>query len=236
VLRALGERGIEPRHVAGSSAGAIVGALYAAGYTPAEMLEFFVERNPFKVSKLALSGPGFLDTRKIQTDFEDYFPDDRFEALGKRLTVVATNILVGEPVVFETGPLIRAVLASAAVPMVFTPEEIGDGAFADGGIVNNFPAELLVGRCRSILGVYATPLRSMQRSDLSSSVAVFRRAWDVGMYQTARPKFDLCDLLLCPDALNAIGTFETKHFDRIEAIGYDAAMAQMDRIEQICSA
>lgn len=83
VLRALTEAGIEPDALSATSSGAIVAALYAAGYSSKEMLEFFEERGPFRLSKLSLLKPGFLDTEKSYADFLDYLPEDSFEALGK---------------------------------------------------------------------------------------------------------------------------------------------------------
>jgi NTE family protein len=176
VLRALGERGIFPDCIAGASAGAIVGALYAAGYAPPEMLEFFIKKNPFRLSKVAFSKPGIIDTAKVVSDFEEYFPENSFEALGRELRIVATDLTRGEPVEFDSGALIPAVLASSSVPLLFTPLEIGDQVFADGGIVSNFPAELLEGRCRALLGVHASPIRELARSDLNSSLTVLKRA------------------------------------------------------------
>ena len=126
VLEALGEEGIEPQILAGTSAGAIVAALYAAGYSPAEMLEFFVRKNPFRVSKLALVKPGIFDTEKATADFLEYFPENSFEALGKPIFLTATDLVEARGEIFASGPLVPAILASASTPLVFTPTEIGD--------------------------------------------------------------------------------------------------------------
>ena len=91
VLRALGEHGIFPERIAGTSAGAVVGALYAASYSPEEMLEFFVRKNPFRLSKVAISKPGIIDTAKVVADFDEYFPSDSFESLDRELRVVPTR-------------------------------------------------------------------------------------------------------------------------------------------------
>jgi NTE family protein len=230
VLRALEEHGISPGIVAGASAGALVGAFYAAGYTPDQMLEFFNTRSPFRFSNFALTKPGIIDTAKVIRDFEEYFPANRFEALKKKLRIVATDIVSGEGVVFDAGPLIPPVLASSSVPLVFTPTRIDGRLFSDAGIVNNFPVELLEGRCRITLGVYATPLRATSESDLTHSLAVLKRSWDVGMFNASKPKFEKCDLLICPEELGRFGIFDTKNLDEIEQIGYVAACEQMDTI------
>lgn len=235
VLRALGERGIFPGRVAGASAGAIVGALYAAGYTPAEMLTFFLTKNPFQFSKLAINKPGIFDAAKIGGDFEEYFPDDSFEALDKQLTVVATDMTRGRQVVFESGPLIPAVLASASVPFVFTPTEIAGQPFSDGGIVNNFPVELLTDRCRVIFGVYVSVPQEIPASQLTNSLSLFRRALEIGMFHASNEKFRQCDVVLCPTELNRFSVFETKQLEKIEAVGYESALARMDEFTKAVS-
>ena len=230
VFRALAEEGVEPQVIAGTSAGAIVAALHAAGYSPEVMLEFFIRKNPFRVSKLSLAKPGIFDTEKVVADFLEYFPQDSFEALAKPIFLTATDIVEARPEIFATGRLISAILASASTPALFAPTEIDGHWYSDGGIINNFPVEPLLGHCNSILGVYASPLRSIGEPSLRSSFAVAQRAFEIGSYYSSRRKFHHCDLVLCPPELNIHGTFETKNFAIIEEIGYRAARDQMDTI------
>jgi NTE family protein len=230
VLRALIGHGIYPDRIAGASAGAIVGALYAAGYEPREMLEFFEKNNPFRLSNVSITKPGIIDTDKVRIDFEEYFPDNSFEALQRELRVMATDLTRGEPVEFHTGALIPAVLASSSYPMMFTPIEIDGRLYADGGIVSNFPVELLEGRCGVLLGVHASGMREMERSDFGNALAVLKRALEVGMFQTSRPKYGTCDVVIRPPNLSRFGIFETKHNAEIEAIGYEAALERMPEI------
>ena len=124
VLKALAEEGIQPDCIAATSAGAIVAALYAAGYPPAEVLHFFETLHPYRISKLALHKPGIFDTEKVVADFRDYFPEDSFEALDKQLFLTATDLVGARLEIFNSGPLIRVILASSSAPMVFTPTEI----------------------------------------------------------------------------------------------------------------
>lgn len=230
VLRALFEHGVYPDCIAGASAGAIVGALYAAGYDPAEMLEFFEKKNPFRLSNVSITKPGIIDTDKVRADFEEYFPDNSFEALQRKLYVLATDLTRGEPVEFHTGELIPAVLASSAYPGMFTPIEIDGHIYADGGIVNNFPSELLTGRCGTLLGVHASEMREMNRSDFGNALSVLKRAFEVGMYRTSRAKYGTCHVVVRPPNLAQFGIFETKHNDEIEAVGYEAALERMPEI------
>jgi NTE family protein len=232
VLQALSEHGIEPACVAGNSAGALVGALYAAGYSSEEMLEFFRVKSPFRISKIALRKAGFIDTEKVVADFQEYFPDDSFEALGKELFVTATDLVNARLEIFTSGPLIGPLLASSSVPMIITPTEIDGRWFSDGGILNNFPVEPLKVLCDAIIGVYASPLRKAEQSDLKTFLNVSYRAFEVGMYFNSRRKFHDCDVLLCPEELTAFGTFDTKAQQEIFEIGYRATTDRIDSIRQ----
>lgn len=230
VLDALRENGVEPACVSGTSAGAIVGALYAAGYPAGEMFEFFETSSPFRPSKLTLRKAGFVDTDKIVEDFRPYFPLDSFEALGKRLFVAATDLVRGRLEVFSSGPLIRPVVASSSVPLIFTPTEIDGCLFVDGGIIDNFPVDPLLGLCDVILGVYASPLSSSDASGLQSSFAVSQRALEIGMFHNSRRNFHKCDLVLCPPALAGQPTFALRQSRAVVEIGRAAALDRMDEI------
>lgn len=236
VLAALSERGIVPDCLAGASAGAIVGALAAAGYDRDEMVRFFEEANPFRLSKFALGKPGLIDSSKVVEDFRKWFPDDSFAALGKRLFVTATDLDSGRGDVFSSGDLILPLLASSSVPLVFSPMVIDGRRYADGGIVDNFPVEPLVGLCDLILGAYATPLRSLDSRGLTTSLAVSQRALEIGMFHASKRKFHQVALLISPPELSRYATFDTRRHPEIVEIGYRATVERLDEIEAMVAA
>ncbi len=232
VLKALDEYGLSPDCISATSSGAIVGALYAAGYSSEKMLEFFKVKSPFKLSKFALGKPGFIDTGKSVADFLEYLPENSFEALPKRLFLTATDIVNARLEIFTSGSLIPAVLASSSIPMVFTPTEIDGRWFSDGGIINNFPVEPIRMLCDVLIGVYASPLRQVDRSALKNSLAVSHRAIEVGMYFSSKAKFHECDVFICPEELSRFGLFDTKHLGTILDIGYAATVERIETIRK----
>jgi len=233
VLEALRENGIEPACISGTSAGALVGALYAAGCTAAEMFEFFQTRSPFRPSKLTLRKAGFVDTEKVVEDLRPYFPEDSFEALGKRLFVTATDLVHGRLEVFSSGPVVRPVVASCSVPLIFTPTSVDGCPFVDGGIISNFPVDPLLGLCDVVLGVYASPLPASNPAGLQSSLAVAQRGLEIGMFHNSRRSFHHCDLVLSPPDLAGQPTFALKVSRSLVETGRSAALARMDEIRAL---
>lgn len=232
VIDALREHGLEPDFISGSSSGAIVGALAAAGHSTETMLEFFQKASPFRLAMVSVRKPGILDTAKVVTSFREYFPDDSFEALETRLFLTATDIINARLNVFESGPLILAILASCSMPMVFTPTEIDGRLYVDGGVLNNFPIEPLRGRCDVVVGHYASPLRTVNHHDLNGVLAVSERALEVGMHFSSKQKFHECDVMVsCPD-LSAYGIFDTKHHREIFEAGRKATLAAIESVER----
>lgn len=231
VLQALQEHGIRPDCIAGTSAGALVGALFATGHSAADAMEFFERTNPIRLSRLTFRKPGLVDIEKYRPVFREYFGDATFESLKVRLFVTATDMIRARLEIFNHGPLISALLASCAVPVVFTPAHFDGRYFSDGGILNNFPIEPLKVLCDAIIGVYASPLRSPDQTELRSTLAVSQRAFEVGMYLNSKPKFRECDMLLCPPELSTYGTF-TKDVREVFEVGYEATLARMGAIKE----
>jgi len=231
VIDALRSHGLRPDFISGSSSGAVVGALAAAEHDTETMLEFFQKASPFRFSAIALRKAGILDTAKLVESFREYFPEDAFEALKIRLFLTATDIFNARPRIFESGPLIRAILASCSIPMVFTPTEVDGRWYVDGGVLNNFPIEPLRGRCDVVVGHYASPLRRLKPGDISGVLAVSERALEVGMHFASKQKFHECDVMLrCPE-LNHYGLFDTKHHRAIFEAGKQTTLAALDSIK-----
>ena len=92
VLQALEEQGIFPEVISGASAGAIVGALYAAGKTPEEIMEFVRKASFFKMFKVAIPFSGLTKLTYLRDKLAESIPEDRFEALEKKLFVAIANL------------------------------------------------------------------------------------------------------------------------------------------------
>jgi len=223
-IKALEEHKIFPSQIAGTSAGAIVGAFYAYGYNCDDILKFFKTVSILDISKYAIRKPGLLDADKFYNNFKKYFTEDDFSALKKELQITATNILNGDLDVFNEGELIKPLLASAAFPGVFSPVKIQDSYYIDGGTLNNFPVELIKKQSDLIIGVYVNGFEDINIKDLKHSHQVAERAFKLKSVRDDYLKFKNCDLVVCPKGLDKFGTFKKSNLNHIFDLGYKATI------------
>lgn len=127
----------------------------------------------------------------------------------------------------------RPLLASSAIPMVFTPVEIDGNLYADGGILDNFPVEPLVDRVDVILGVLLAHPRPVDADTLDNSFAVVQRAFEVAQYVEAQRSFPRCSLVLQPDTMDRFTLFDIKKRAEIFKAGREAAEGQMGEIVRL---
>ncbi|WP_055443434.1 patatin-like phospholipase family protein [Lacinutrix himadriensis] len=227
-IKALEEFGVFPTHISGTSAGAIIGALYAAGVPWTEMLDFFKNISIFQTARYAHNKPGFINSAKFYNDLKAYLPMDDFSALKKPLFITAANVIDGSLKVFSKGQLIKPIIASASFPGVFTPTEINGKYYIDGGTLNNFPVEPLQKDCDKIIGVYVNPLKKISITDLKHSYSVVERAYKIKVASESMLKFPNCDLVISPEELINYGTFDMNHIDAIFNLGYTATKKALE--------
>lgn len=230
-LQALKEYGIEPKYIAGTSAGALVGALYAAGYDSKEMMEFFKETPLISWMYYSTSKPGLLDTNKYRVHFEKYLPNNAFEELEKKLIIMTTDIESGTSVAHSKGALIKPLMASCSVPLIFSPVRIDGKLHADGGVMNNFPVEPLqeLG-VPKILGSYVCSTLPADPKSLSTSLKVMLRAFDLSQEALCVHKFHQCDYVIAPKDLWKVGFLDSKAVNMAYDIGYQSTLANIDQI------
>ncbi|PKG49765.1 patatin-like phospholipase family protein [Olleya sp. 1-3] len=232
-IKALEEYGITPTHISGTSAGAIIGALYAAEVSWSEMLAFFKNISIFQTTRYARNKPGFINSEKFYDDLKTYFPIDNFEALKKTLYITAANVIDGTLKIFNKGQLIKPIIASASFPGVFTPTEINGKFYIDGGTLNNFPVEPLQKDCEKIIGIYVNPLKKISINDLKHSYSVVERAYKIKVASESMLKFPSCALIISPQELNNYGTFDMNSIDAIFNLGYTATKKALEENKNI---
>ncbi len=230
LLQYLNEQGVEPDIVAGTSGGAMIGALHCAGYTPHEILDFFISTRMFSFRNLSFSTLGLIDSEKVMRSMVSYFPDDNFASLKKPLYVVATDLNRAKPAVFNSGPLIKALTASSAYPGMFTPVNWQGTVYADGGIINNFPTNIINDKCRHHIGMYLAPMKPKAVEHFANTFDVLDRVFHIyGSVQLAN-NIHLPEIALAPDGIENCRAFMVKP-DQLKSIyemGYNTCRKYFD--------
>ena len=141
VIQVLEERGVEIVAVAGSSMGALVGGLHAAGklggYT--EWVSGLTQFDVLRLLDVSLTAPGMIRAEKVFARMHELLDGVLIEDLPVPFTAVATDLLARKAVWFQRGPVEAAVRASIAMPGVFTPVMLNGRLLVDGGIIDPVP-------------------------------------------------------------------------------------------------
>jgi len=172
VLEVLDDLDCKPSVIAGTSMGAIIGALYASGMSGKDIKNFVRQHIISKDDRLrdvidkradilkwasafapAHASGGLIRADKFYNRLFGEISKTTFEELEIPLIVIATDYWTAEEVVFKTGELLPAIKASAAIPVVFTPVSIGGRILVDGGVVNVVPYELVMELCDVTIAV-----------------------------------------------------------------------------------
>lgn len=143
VIKALEAQGIYPEIVVGTSAGSVVGALYAAGNDGFALQKTAMEMDEASISDWALplfsKSSGVLKGDALQSYVNKAVKNTPMEKLKLKFGAVATDLNSGRPILFQRGNTGQAVRASSSVPSVFQPVKIGDHSYVDGGLVAPVP-------------------------------------------------------------------------------------------------
>lgn len=142
VIKALEAQGIAADIVVGTSAGSVVGALYAAGYNGFEIQGLALQMEDGQLNDWSLPNRGFLKCEALQDFVNQAVRRRTLEKLPRLFAVVATDLRSGEMVVFRTGDTGMAVCASSAVPGLFQPIAINGRDYVDGGLVSPVPVRV----------------------------------------------------------------------------------------------
>jgi NTE family protein len=157
VLKVLEQENIPVDYVAGTSVGAIIGALYCAGMTPSELEDMARTLRFSDFARWTLSRYGFCNSDRMVRLFARTLKKHTFEELATPLCITATDFRTGEAVVFTKGRLVDPIRASCAYPGMFLPVEIDGRSYIDGMLAYGVPttplrrmgAERVIGICLS---------------------------------------------------------------------------------------
>lgn len=225
VLAALDELALPVGRLAGVSSGAIAGAFYAAGFPPREILRLLLATNVARLTRPAFSRLGLLGLDAVEALLASYLgPRAQFEDLQKPLTLVATDLMAGESVYLSTGPLLPALLASSAVPIVYRAVEYQGRQLVDGGLLNNLPVEPLLAAGGPVVGVHCNPVN--REACIPTLRRLVERTLHLAINANTAYRKTQCALLLEPPELRHFRPLDYRQAAAIFDIGYRYALGQ----------
>jgi NTE family protein len=222
MLEALDELGIRPHRIAGTSIGAVVGALYAGGLSGTQiraLVEQFLvsqseaERKLFPLPRSlrwldfidpALGSGGLLDSSDFITFLGENIRARRFRELVIPLKVVTADLWTGAEVVLDSGPLLPAVQASMAVPGVFPPVERDGLKLVDGGLANPLPFDLLREECDLVIAIDVSGDHRPEDGEELSSMGVVFHSFQIMSHNILAEKlrYRQPDIYIRPELMN----------------------------------
>lgn len=230
VIKMLEANGLTPAVVAGTSAGSVVGALYASGMDAFELQEKAVALDETKIRDLQLSSGGLVLGQKLEDYVNEQVQRKPLEHLAKPFVAVATRLEDGERTVFARGNTGQAVRASSSIPGVFQSVAIGKYHFVDGGITSPVPVD--AARQLGADVVIAVDISNKARGKtpdgmlgtLGQSIAIMGQK--LGQAELAR-----ADVIIRPKVLD-IGSADFSQRAQAIVEGEKAALAAMPQIRE----
>jgi len=229
VLKALEEYKIKPDILSGVSAGAVVAALYADGYTPDEIAALFEDISFRKLTELQIPNGGIFSIKAFERFMNGTLRSKRFEELSIPTYIVATDLDAGRSVEFSQGAIIHPLVASCSVPVLFIPKKIKGVNYVDGGVLKNFPVSTIRHRCDYLIGINASPLVANEYK--LSLMNVAQRTYHFMFKANILADKELCDLLIEPVDMAHYDMFDVEKGREIFELGYQSAKKMLSETE-----
>jgi len=237
VLEVLEEADIHVDRIAGTSAGAILGGLYATGYDSKELdavvYEEFVRHNPH--SDYTIPRHGLTRGERTHSALIRYFGDLVIEQLPREFRCASVDLFRRALVVHRRGPVVDAIMASLRLPGVYSPYRIGNALHVDGGVMDNVPVGALTGAPEGLIVAVSVNLGTAPGGDVPELPGIretLMRAMLVSSHQAAEQSLALADVVIRPQA-DSVGLLEWHQIDVVREAGRQAALAALPDIRKL---
>ena len=236
-LKALEENGIKPSCICGCSMGSIVGACYASGMTPDEMI---VSARKLKLYQILALDPfpynnkGFAQGAKLEKVLAKFLNGVTFENLQIPFSCVSYDLLEGKTIWHKDGNLLKAVRASSSVPIVFEPVKEDGRLLVDGGINERVPIKY-TRKMGADLVIAVDVLGEVRPTkNIKNLIELVTRATDILEYTVAKykKKEEKADLLLMVDIGDA-SQYQLKTINLAYEAGYKLGIENIDKIKEL---
>ena len=229
VIKYLEAQGIVPDIIVGTSAGAVVGSLYAFGYGGFELQKVAIQMEEQSVIDWAWPSRGVFKGEALQTFINTAVKQTPIENLKRPFAAVATDLSTGEMTIFRTGNTGQAVRASSAVPGIFQPVTIAGHSYVDGGLVR--PVPVSVARSLGADFVIAVDISNKPKNNTTvSTIDVLMQTFDIMSQTINRYELPRADIVIRPRTQDIdVSNLDGRHIAVLE--GEKAAAAMMPEMK-----
>lgn len=220
-MQALLEHDIRPQIISATSAGSLVGVLYADGNEPYQVLEFFKGLKFSDLTKPVFPTTGFFELAELQDFLKSHLRRQRLELLPVPMVVTATDLDHGKTVLFRQGEIAACVTASCSMPVLFTPIEIDGIHYVDGGVLMNLPVSPIREECEKIVAINVSPIPTPENK--MNIVSIAERSYHLIFRSNSVGERTKADVLIEPLNLSGYSNMDLDKADEIFKLGYDKA-------------
>lgn len=231
VIKVLEAAGLTPDLVTGTSAGSVVGSLYASGLSGMQLQSRAIQLDESNLTDWTLSSKGVIKGEKLQNWINAQVANKTMEQLPRPFGAVATELDSGRKVVFRLGNTGQAVRASASIPNVFLPVKIGNKSYVDGGLVS--PVPVSAAREMGADFVIAVDISARPRKGAATGfLSMLDQSLNIMNGPALAQELRQADVVIRPQVQN-IGSaqFDARHQAILE--GERAAQAALPQIRQL---
>ena len=232
VIKVLEQQGIHPDFIVGTSAGSIVGSIYASGKTADELRDIALNMKANDVRDIKLDMKGFFDGKKVENYVNQQVNNTPLELLKTPMYVVATELKEGKKVVFNYGNTGQAVRASVSIPSMFVPTKIGQNEYVDGGLVSPVPVDVARDLGADII-IAVDILAQPMHTETSNVWGMFNQNINIMQNHLAREELKHADIVIQPDLREKGHIFDVKGREMTIQAGMDAAQNQLHEISTL---
>jgi NTE family protein len=231
-LKVLDEAGIRADIVVGTSAGSLVGALYAGGIRGDALVDMALAVQRGQLLDFVFPRRGFIDGEKLQSYVNRSLRGRLIEELELPFVAVATDLETGALTAFNRGDTGRAVRASCSVPAVFQPTQIGGREYVDGSLVSPLPVRIARALGADLVIAINVSPHPTEQNGFGSTKAIVTQTFVVMASSISQEDMKLADVVLQPD-LTGVRLSDLSARGRAIAAGEQAARNALPEIERL---
>ncbi|MDM5337957.1 patatin-like phospholipase family protein [Fictibacillus enclensis] len=229
VIKALREAGIPIDMIAGSSMGALVGAMVGMGHNNENLIKMATLFKRKYYMDYTVPKMGFVSGKKIKELIRLLTQNKRIEDTIIPISIVATDLIKGEKIVFRNGPIAEAVRASISIPGIFVPEKIGGRLLVDGGVIERVPAAVVREMGADI--VVAVDISHFKaQPEMASILDVIVQSIDIMQREIVRYHEISADIMVRP-MVEQFSSTAFKNVNEIISIGEEAGKSKIESIK-----